>query len=144
MSVGLMTDLAMHVEAYSQVGLTQGLNLFGGVLPDGSDNAVALLRFAGPPPEYVFGRAAPSREFYGVQCLVRHADYATGELWAFDAYAVLQSIVNTTINNGPRVVECKPSNAPAFVGYTDDGLCLFSANFELSIEPDPAAYPAQA
>lgn len=137
MSVGVLTDLSRHVESYSTEALVDGVNMFGGKLPIAPENCVAFLRFPGGPPAYVMGRALPSLEQYNVQVLVRHRSYTLGERWIFDVHRILTVLTHTFVNNGPRVLECRPSATPGYVGDNEDGLCLFSCNYELTLEPQP-------
>ncbi len=137
MSVGLLVDLCMHIESGSTTGLIQQTNLFGGKLPATPVNACALLRTGSRAPEFVMGRVLPWREYYLLQAFVRHQNYTIGEAWIHDAYRLLSELVNVTVNNGPRIVECKPQQAPGYLGENEDGHNLFSVNFELSIEPQP-------
>ncbi len=82
-------------------------------------------------------KSLPSREQYNVQLLVRHTAYTLGEMWIFDAHRILEAVVHTIVNNGPQIIECRPTGSPGYVGDNEDGLCLFSCNYELSIEPVP-------
>ena len=129
--MAMVKDIAEYLEDKG-IG-TVGTNIFAGQMPDTPDICVAVLAYAGQPPDEV----SEDMEYPGLQVMVR------GEKNGFSAamtkaYAVLNAlhgVTDTTIETH-YYYRISASQSPAQAGFDKNDRPLLVINFQVTKEVD--------
>lgn len=98
----LLPEVGVYLAARSiavpfNTPLTRGGNLFEGDLAGDVDTGVALIEYAGPPPEPKLGAGVTNIEMARFQLMVRHSTHATGRLLLQQIMNALVAVVNQNL-----------------------------------------------
>lgn len=136
----LLQDIAEWLETES-IGLTHGVTVFSGRLPDNGDqvvNAVAILLSGSATPVYVMdrdeNRSVADRP--RVQILTRYRetdDDPKGLRVAMAVHRAMEKLGGETIGH-TRFIAVEPIQTPFYVGDDGTGDSLHSCNYSLEVE----------
>lgn len=131
----LLDDATMYLAA-NIGGLTFGTNLFGGLLPDTPDTAVACFEYSGEAPIYVMGpQTLPAISQPNLHVVCRDVSYVTARAQAEGCARALEQIVNMTVNTTYYLRVARLQD-PFFM-HRDavKNRVYFACNFEVMREP---------
>lgn len=134
--MGMLTELVDWLEAYDTgaLGLTEGTNIFKGVLNNTSVNAGSLVEYDGLGlVESQTSEGDDLTEMPRVQVMWRSSDYETGMSKIRTIWKALESITNETIGAG-LYQRVHSDNSPFQVGKDENDRWLFACNFTVTRE----------
>lgn len=133
MSDSVLTDWATWLES-EDVGATRGVTVFTGRLPQIDGAAIALLLYSSGRPAFTMpgdGDDAylPALERPALQLFVKHTNYDEGFALIRALYKATLRLCNVVVGD-TRFVAMVPVQSPFYVGDNEEGLPMFSVNFE--------------
>lgn len=134
----LLDDIETYIVADVATNYTFGTNLFAGLMPDTPDKCSVLFEYEGGAPDYVFGasNSLPAISYPHLQVVSRDTSYAGSRTDANTICALLEGIVNQTIN-GTFYFRIARLQDPFFM-HRDKvkNRVYFACNYEVFRQPD--------
>lgn len=109
---------------------TKGDTMFGGPYPSEPSAVLGILETGGFPYEYTM-TTDPVIERRRVQVMVRSTGYYSASAWAQQVTNRLDGL-RPRLLNGVHYHWAQAVSPPAYVGTDDNGLFLFSLNFDVA------------
>lgn len=138
MTTYLLDDLAGFLAGYNAgaLGLTIGVNLFKGLLPNTAGTTVALFEYPGSEPDYVMGAAnpLPAVSHPRLQVLARDIAYSDGRSTVEQSVRALETIVNATIN-GTYYLRAARIQDPFLLHRDARRRTYFACNVDVEVTP---------
>lgn len=129
-------DIQQFLGAESSLGLTRGVDLFFGRMPDQPSNCVAIMDNPGEAPMLTLTKATSNYYYSSVSVRVRDNSYEGGWAKIFDIVTYLHGLSHVDCPDGSaRYGIIRAMNDPQVLYWDKNDRVMFFVNFETQRKP---------